>query len=519
MTAGMRLGRYVVEGVLGKGAMGTVYRATDTMLRRVVALKVVEPSRDEAAPLDPSEAIARFLREARAAASLQHPNVVAVFDVGEDAGRVYLAMELVEGTTLREKLTEASSLAARVRWLVDVARGLSAAHVLGLVHRDVKPENVLVDAKGTAKLADFGIVKRKDAGPSSFRTGTGEIFGTPDYMAPEQWATADVDAKADQYAWGIMAYEVLSRRALPTTRPPPLESIAPEVPAAVAACIAKASAHSADDRHASMEAIIAFLEPYCATAERETATVEDFGGPKEPTPRTAPNESRAPLPSRARVFAMALGVTMALAGVAAAIAVARWRDASSPVVSFGEASAPSPSVSSSIPSAEEPPSPSASASSEEATLDAANSRRPSKPPPKVNGEPRVVVRLDTASCKGVLLAGTAKNEADKGVQLMFQSHKVVKCFQSRITEGDMTMYYPVIASFSALPGKTSMTTSSGPPRVMRCLEEVAKRSDNAALRLCEGAPLEVALKFELRCKCSIASNREGQAFCHEVYCE
>ncbi|MDF2697252.1 MAG: serine/threonine protein kinase, partial [Labilithrix sp.] len=263
LERGQTVGRYVVEAVLGRGGMGSVYRATDTVLRRDVALKVLDP--EGAAEIGP-EARARFAREARAAAGLQHPNIVAVHDVGEHDGLPYLAMELVVGTTLRHLVGDTRiSLPTRVRWLVEIARGLATAHERGLVHRDVKPENVLVSSDGVAKLADFGIVKQHDGqpAPQSFRTRTGQLVGTPDYMAPEQWASANVDARADQFAWGLVAYELLAEQ-LPLGRPPPIQRVAPVISDAVATCVTRAIEHRAEERWPSMVEIISELEPHAA---------------------------------------------------------------------------------------------------------------------------------------------------------------------------------------------------------------------------------------------------------------
>jgi eukaryotic-like serine/threonine-protein kinase len=270
LERGQTVGRYVVGAPLGRGGMGSVYRATDTVLQREVALKVLDP---EGVQTIGPDARARFAREARAAASLQHPNIVSVHDVGEHGGLPYLAMELVVGTTMRHLIGDASiSIPMRIRWLVEVAGALIHAHERGLVHRDVKPENVLISSEGVAKLADFGIVKQRDTqlAPQSFRTRTGQLVGTPDYMAPEQWASADVDARADQYAWGLVAYELLAEQ-LPLGRPPPIQSAAAFLPDAVAGCITRAIEHRANDRWPSMLEIVRVLEPYAAPQVTESA--------------------------------------------------------------------------------------------------------------------------------------------------------------------------------------------------------------------------------------------------------
>jgi len=286
LEVGNKVGRFVIEAPLGRGAMGTVHRATDTTLKREVALKVLDPEAESgASSLDP-ETRARFAREARAAAKIEHPNVVAVYEVGEHEGLPFIAMELVNGTTLRHLIGDRTiSIPLRVRWLVEVARALDVAHEAGLVHRDVKPENVLVSKEGVAKLTDFGIVKqqrastRESAAPMSFRTRTGQLVGTPDYMAPEQWASADVDARADQYAWGLIAYELLSEKPLPLGRPAPIQSVNPAVADGIAECITKAIEHRPEDRYASMKPIIDALVPFQATEVNEAALTRSMPPP------------------------------------------------------------------------------------------------------------------------------------------------------------------------------------------------------------------------------------------------
>lgn len=183
--------------------MGEVYRATDTKLRRKVAIKVVRPDRD-----DP-DAGKRLLREARTAASFSHPNAIAIHDFGEHGNTTYIVMELVEGMPLLAYVGDARvPLARKLGWLAQVARALEAAHDAGIVHRDVKPSNVIVSKDDVAKVLDFGLAK--PILPTSFRTATGKMLGTLRYMAPEQLNGAPADARSDQYAFGLMAYELLS---------------------------------------------------------------------------------------------------------------------------------------------------------------------------------------------------------------------------------------------------------------------------------------------------------------------
>ncbi len=262
LEAGTVVGGYVVEALLGKGGMGEVWRAYDGALRRPVALKVLSAE----AHADPSIR-ARFVREGRAAAALVHRSIVTVYGAGEDGGRTFLAMELVRGTTFR--LASPSVLATqRLVWLLDIARALGAVHAAGFVHRDVKPDNIMVTPEGVAKLLDFGIARAQGpegAGPASFvRTGTGQVLGTPRYIAPEQWRGGTVDGRADQFAWGLVAYEALSGRhpddvsagfgRMADWRGPaaPLQTLAPDLPFGVAAIVGRALATFPEQRFASM---------------------------------------------------------------------------------------------------------------------------------------------------------------------------------------------------------------------------------------------------------------------------
>ncbi|KAB8168647.1 Stk1 family PASTA domain-containing Ser/Thr kinase [Streptomyces sp. 3MP-14] len=197
-------GRYQVVERIAVGGMATVYRAVDTRLDRVLALKVMHP------PLvSDAGFVARFIREAKAVARLDHPNIVGVLDQGADGGYVYLAMEYVDGCTLRDVLRERGALAVRpvLDILEPMLAGLAAAHRAGLVHRDVKPENVLIGSDGRVKVADFGLVRGVD-GPTS--ADTGSLLGTVSYLAPEQIESGAVDARTDVYACGVLLYEMLT---------------------------------------------------------------------------------------------------------------------------------------------------------------------------------------------------------------------------------------------------------------------------------------------------------------------
>ena len=289
------VGPYEIRGFLGQGGMGQVYKAFDPRLERTVALKVIvvpdgppaegpgrhDPGRNDSERIA-GEFSARLLREARAVASLSHPNVVGIYDVGESGNRLYLAMEYVVGTTLRALASSTEvPLARKLRWLVDVARALGVAHRAGLVHRDVKPENVMIREDGVVKVLDFGIARRTmgstdDQQKLDTVTGGGAITGTPVYMSPEQIKGRDVDARCDQFAWGVMAYElvagerpwpdngdVLQLVAKVLTEPaPPLRDRGIDVPAAVEETILRALAKEPDARFPTMADVADAIEPF-----------------------------------------------------------------------------------------------------------------------------------------------------------------------------------------------------------------------------------------------------------------
>ncbi len=218
-----RFGRYVVIERVGAGGMGEVYAAYDPELDRKVAIKLIRPGRDT------EDARARLLREAQAMARLSHPNVVAVHDVGAFGRQVFIAMEFVRGETVTDWLKRAPRSWREVRdMFIQAGRGLQAAHSAGLVHRDFKPENVLVDQDGRARVTDFGLARaqeheRESSGPelstgdestlssvlTSRLTHAGALLGTPGYMAPEQWSGLNADARSDQYSFSVSLYEAL----------------------------------------------------------------------------------------------------------------------------------------------------------------------------------------------------------------------------------------------------------------------------------------------------------------------
>ncbi len=196
-------GRYRLEAKLGSGGMSTVYLARDDTLDRPVAVKVMHREMSEQ-----EDQLQRFRQEARAVAKLTHPNVVSVIDAGEDGGHPYIVFEYVKGETLKQRIGRVGALDAQeaIAYAIEVARGLSVAHARNMVHRDIKPQNVLIDEEGRAKLTDFGISRQLE---QDGVTATGRVLGTTDYVAPEQAMGKGVDPRSDIYSLGVVLYEML----------------------------------------------------------------------------------------------------------------------------------------------------------------------------------------------------------------------------------------------------------------------------------------------------------------------
>jgi serine/threonine-protein kinase len=200
------LGRYEIEKELGRGAMGTVYLGRDPKINRLVAIKTIRF--DEVAPEELDETKHRFFREAQAAGALSHPNIVTIYDVGEDYDVAYVAMELLDGSDLVQHTTPANRLPFReaLRIARAVADGLDYAHAKGVVHRDIKPANIMLQKNGEVRIADFGIARVM----ASSQTQTGVVLGTPSYMSPEQVVGKKVDGRSDLFSLGVVLYELLS---------------------------------------------------------------------------------------------------------------------------------------------------------------------------------------------------------------------------------------------------------------------------------------------------------------------
>ena len=281
------LGRFEILDKLGEGGMGVLYRARDPLLGRVVAIKLLRPE----AVADASRT-RRFVQEARAASSLNHPGIVTVYDVGEDPQwGTYIAMECLEGESLRQRLARGPlPLAEVLRIAVEIARGLAAAHTAGIVHRDVKPANVMITTTGLVKVLDFGLAKlvqpEPGAAPSQLATveavtGHGVRLGTPAYMSPEQVEGQAVSARTDVFSFGAVLYEMLTGRrpfdggseasllsAILRDPPAPVRALRPEMDARLETLVNRCLEKNAEARPASAEALLPELEACLADAGR-----------------------------------------------------------------------------------------------------------------------------------------------------------------------------------------------------------------------------------------------------------
>jgi serine/threonine-protein kinase len=260
-------GRYELEELLGSGGMSSVFKARDTLLERRVALKILHPHFT-----DDDQYVERFRREARAVASLSHPNIVTILDRGEDEGRQFIVFELVEGRTLAEVLREEGRLPVRraLEIAIQVARGLAFAHEQGLVHRDVKPQNVILNGDGRAKVTDFGIARSLDV---QGVTQSGAVLGTSNYIAPEQASGQPVDRTTDVYSLGVVLFELLTGEVpFPgesfvavamqhVNEPPPsVLEVRPDVPVRVARAVDRALEKDPAERFPTMDAFAAELQ-------------------------------------------------------------------------------------------------------------------------------------------------------------------------------------------------------------------------------------------------------------------
>jgi len=312
-------GRYRLEAKLGSGGMSTVYLANDGTLDRAVAVKVMHREMSE----QPDQ-LERFRQEARAVAKLSHPNVVAVIDAGEDAGHPYIVFEYVEGETLKQRIARLGALDTQeaLAYAIEIARGLTVAHARNMVHRDIKPQNVLIDAEGRAKLTDFGISRQLE---QDGMTATGRVLGTTDYVAPEQAMGHGVDPRSDIYSLGVVLYEMLVGQvpfhadsqvgvAMKHVNEelPDVQRRRPEASAAVALVVERATAKDPAERYQAIDELVDDLE---TALEVEAARAGSTSGEATSVLDAVPPPKRK-LSTRARWSWTAIVALLLVAGAA-----------------------------------------------------------------------------------------------------------------------------------------------------------------------------------------------------------
>ena len=341
LAVGTEIAGYRVEAFISRGGMAVVYRAQDRRLGRRVALKLLAPelSQDERFQQ-------RFLRESRLAASLDHPNIIPIYEAGEANGLLYIVMRYVEGSDLKEVLDREGQLdlARTSSILRQVGAALDAAHARGLVHRDVKPGNILV-ASGTGRedpdhiyLTDFGLTKRSSS--LSGQTTSGRFIGTTDYVAPEQIGGKPVDARSDVYSLGCVLYQCLTGDppferddeaamlwAHLVEHPPPVSASRPGLPAGLDAVVAKAMAKAPEDRYGTCRDLVtdfrAAVEGRSEPQEQPERAAPDRPGRPPGPPASPPGADRRPRRSRTMLAVLA---AVLLVVVAAAVLFVRSRD-------------------------------------------------------------------------------------------------------------------------------------------------------------------------------------------------
>lgn len=282
------LGRYEIIGELGQGAMGVVYKAKDPLIDRILAIKTISLN---LAMDEREEYEARFYQEAKAAGRLSHPNIVTVYDVGKSGDIAYIAMEFLQGRELRDILNEGKILP--VREVLDIVRqvalGLAYAHEHGIVHRDVKPSNIMVIRDGHVKITDFGIARMAS---STVQTQTGVVLGSPKYMSPEQVVGKPLDQRSDLFSLGVMLYEMLTGEPpfsgdsinavmyqTMNTTPPPPSTANPDVPQMLDFIVSKALAKGLEDRYQNATEFAADLRACRDTLPRPSDTEKTTKAP------------------------------------------------------------------------------------------------------------------------------------------------------------------------------------------------------------------------------------------------
>ena len=271
ISSGTRIGRYEIRSKLGAGGMGVVYLAEDTQLGRQVALKLLPENLT-----DDKERLGRFKQEARAASTLNHPNILTIHEIGQEGSLHFIATEFIDGATLRQHMKDTRMKVYEVLdVLIQVAGALAAAHEAGIVHRDIKPENIMVRRDGYLKVLDFGLAKltepqtAKSEASTLVQTDPGVVMGTAQYLSPEQARGLEVDARSDIFSLGAVLYEMIASRtpfegttksevvaAILEREPQPLARFARDVPGELERIVTKALAKDREERYQTVKDLL-----------------------------------------------------------------------------------------------------------------------------------------------------------------------------------------------------------------------------------------------------------------------
>ena len=295
MTEPAKIGRFEVISEIGRGAMGVVYDAVDPILERVVAIKTINMALD---PAEKEHYEKRFTVEARAAGSLNHPNIVTIYDIGRSGDLAYMAMEFLEGRELKDLMAANEVSADRALDIAaQVADGLAYAHARDVVHRDIKPANIMILSDGRVKITDFGIARMRTA---EVRTQTGVVLGSPRYLSPEQVLGKTVDARVDIFSLGVVVYEMVTGQApfkgadvsslmyqIVHHDPAPPSTLNPQLPTMLDLILAKALAKNPDERYASIAELASDLRACRTQATDAVKTVPSLDAPAVAPPASS----------------------------------------------------------------------------------------------------------------------------------------------------------------------------------------------------------------------------------------
>lgn len=404
-----KIGKYTILGKLGKGGMGIVYKAVDPIIGRTVAIKTIRLDVTNS-PEEQDEATKRFIREAQSAGNLNHPNIVTIYDVGEDAGLMYIAMEYIEGITLEESIgnRQSFSLEKIVSWIHQIGEALDYAHSKGVIHRDIKPGNILIDNEGIPHIVDFGIARIV----TSTLTMAGTSLGTPSYMAPEQIAGHKIDHRVDIFSLGAIIYELLTFEKafsgdsftsviykIMNEEPPSIQNFNNRLPGQLDYIVRKALAKDADNRYHNCRQLTDELRNPLQSPSIPPPVLKDVPEQENIQPQTSAPEQERESRKKSVLITLLSSLMLLIVGITAVLYF---------VVFKPENSAPVGSMSSSLPSQSVDPKSEPESKTEEPPIE-----KPIEKPPSVESEKiDVAQQKQNPARKNLDLAETAFQKKD-----------------------------------------------------------------------------------------------------------